>query len=89
MESETHYDCTTFTLIFIQRRHKLVKYYNKCMYDFCNNNSCSYILCIIFVHQIKNKALWKLRSYLERLLLRKILPTVRKKQPTWFRTLRH
>lgn len=34
MESETHYDCTTFTLIFIQRRHKLVKYYNKCMYDF-------------------------------------------------------
>ena len=53
MESETHYDCTTFTLIFIQRRHKLVKYYNKCMYDFCNNNSCSYILCIMFVSKIK------------------------------------
>ena len=85
--SETHYDCTTFTLIFIQRRHKSIKYYNKCIYTFCCNIFCSYILCIIFVVKIKNRALWKLRLYLERLLPRRILLTVRKKQPTWFRTL--
>ena len=51
-------------------------YYNKCIYTFCCNNFSSYILCIIFVHQIKNEALWKLRLYLERLLPRRILPTV-------------
>ena len=26
----------------------LPKYYNKCIYTFCSNNFCDYILCIIF-----------------------------------------
>lgn len=34
---------------------------------------------LIFVLDIKNRVLWKLRLYLERLLPRKILPTMRKK----------
>lgn len=42
----------------------------------------------MFVLEIKNRALWKLRLCLERLLPRRILPTVRKKLPTCFRALR-
>lgn len=70
------------------RQHQSAKYYNKCIYTFCCNNFCSYILCIMFVLEIKNRALWKLRLCLERLLPRRILPTVRKKLPTCFRALR-
>lgn len=41
-------------------------YYNKCIHTFCYINFCSYVLCVIFVTEIKNRALWRLHLYLER-----------------------
>jgi len=49
LESETHYDYTTFIMIKLWRQHQSSRYYNKCTYTFCCNIFCSYILCIIFV----------------------------------------